>query len=311
MQIYELSAGSVKLVHECEKKKGFKCGTFGASMLEDRHLATGSYDGRLQIWDLTRTDRPIYDVKAHKSCLNVIDGCGGQNIGYGACELLTGGRDGCVRVWDPRVKEAVLTLEPQSGSTARDCWAACFGNSYNDEERVVAAGYDNGDVKIFDLRTNSLRWETNLGNGIVSMEFDRRDIEMNKLCVTTLESKFRLFDMRTFHDVHGYSSKAIKAHKSTVWLARHLPQNRDIWMTCGGNGGLNIYRYSYPSKRTAKDKDGLLKGVIGEVELLNSRIISSQPVVSFNWSPDKEGLACMAVLDQTIRVAIVTKLKKY
>ena len=28
------------------------------------------------------------------------------------------------------------------------------GNSYNDEERVVAAGYDNGDVKIFDLRTN-------------------------------------------------------------------------------------------------------------------------------------------------------------
>jgi hypothetical protein len=33
-----------------------------------------------------------------------------------------------------------------------------------------------------------------------------------------------------------------QAHKSTVWLARHLPQNRDVFMTAGGNGGLNIYR---------------------------------------------------------------------
>jgi hypothetical protein len=27
-----------------------------------------------------------------------------------------------------------------------------FGNSYNDDERCIAAGYDNGDLKIFDLR---------------------------------------------------------------------------------------------------------------------------------------------------------------
>ena len=47
------------------------------------------------------------------------------------------------------------------------------------------------------------------------------------------------------------------------------------------------------------------------VELLNAKIISTQPVVSFDWSPDKEGLACMACLDQSLRVMIVTKLHLY
>lgn len=34
------------------------------------------------------------------------------------------------------------------------CRCVAFGNSFNDEERCVLAGYDNGDVKMFDLRMN-------------------------------------------------------------------------------------------------------------------------------------------------------------
>ena len=30
----------------------------------------------------------------------------------------------------------------------------------------MCAGYDNGDVKMFDLRTMGLRWETNVKNGV-------------------------------------------------------------------------------------------------------------------------------------------------
>jgi hypothetical protein len=48
-----------------------------------------------------------------------------------------------LQVWDPRVAEAVVALEPASGEVARDCWGVAFGNSH-DEERVIAAGYDNG-----------------------------------------------------------------------------------------------------------------------------------------------------------------------
>lgn len=69
----------------------------------------------------------------------------------------------------------------------------------------MSAGYDNGDLKIFDLRTSSVHWETNVRNGICCTEFDRKDIEMNKLLVTTLESKFRVFNMRTLHPEKGYS----------------------------------------------------------------------------------------------------------
>jgi len=40
------------------------------------------------------------------------------------------------------------------------------------------------DVKLFDLRTQTMRWETNVGNGVIGLDFDRKDIEMNKLVVT-------------------------------------------------------------------------------------------------------------------------------
>ena len=79
---------------------------------------------------------------------------------------------------------------------------------------------------------------------------------MNKLVLTTLESRYRLYDMRTQHPVHGFSFLSQEAHQSTVWAARHLPQNRDVFMTCGGNGSLELWKYSYPSQRSIKEKDG-------------------------------------------------------
>ena len=39
--------------------------------------------------------------------------------------------------------------------------------------------------------------------------------------------------------------------------------------------------------------------------------LQTQPIVSFDWSPDKQGLCTLACLDQTLRVYIVTKLHKY
>jgi hypothetical protein len=52
-------------------------------------------------------------------------------------------------------------------------------------------------------------------------------------------------------------------------------------------------------------------GIAGTVELLNSHVISTQRIVSFDWSPDREGLCCMSSLDQTMKVFIVTKLDKH
>jgi WD40 repeat protein len=306
-----MNHGDVKIINEVTTDHGIKCGTFGASSIEERHLATGDHQGKLVIYDLENLNVPVYSQQAHISIINTIDGCGGMEIGYGAPEIVTGGRDGCVRLWDPRVFEPVLALEPGEGENARDCWTVAFGNSFNDEERCIVAGYDNGDIKLFDLRMNAMRYETNVGNGVTCVEFDRKDIEMNKMAVTTLESKFRLFDMRTQHPTEGFAFLSEKAHKATVWCARHLPQNRDLFMTGGGNGGFNLYKYHYPMSRTSMGKDNIPVGNMGSIELLNSKVLSTQPIVSMDWSPDKEGLCVLSCLDQSIRCLIVTKLNKY
>eukprot|EP00287_Rhodomonas_sp_CCMP768_P015268 CAMPEP_0196754224 /NCGR_PEP_ID=MMETSP1091-20130531/93296_1 /TAXON_ID=302021 /ORGANISM="Rhodomonas sp., Strain CCMP768" /LENGTH=107 /DNA_ID=CAMNT_0042102451 /DNA_START=31 /DNA_END=352 /DNA_ORIENTATION=+ len=65
-------------------------------------------------------------------------------------------------------------------------------------------------------------------------------------------------------------------------------------MTGGGNGSINLYKYSYPAQRVIKDPEGMEKGVMGTVELLNSRTFSTQPINSFDWHPDKEGLLSSA-----------------
>ena len=79
-----------------------------------------------------------------------------------------------------------------ASAQARDCWALAFGDSYNNDERCLLAGYDNGDLKMFDLRMNSVRWQANVGNGVCGVQFDRPDIEMNKFVVTCLESIFKV-----------------------------------------------------------------------------------------------------------------------
>ncbi|KAL7991326.1 hypothetical protein Chor_015582 [Crotalus horridus] len=210
--------------------------------------------------------------------LNIcIDGVGGLGIGEGAPEIVTGSRD---------------------------------GNAYNQEERVVCAGYDNGDIKLFDLRNMTLRWETNIKNGVCNVEFDRKDINMNKLVATSLEGKFHVFDMRTQHPTKGFASVSEKAHKSTVWQVRHLPQNRDIFVTSGGAGNLHLWKYEYPAQRSKKDSEGTEMGIAGSVSLLQNVTLSTQPISSLDWSPDKRGLCVCSSFDQTVRVLIVTKLNK-
>lgn len=135
---------------------------------------------------------------------------------------------------------------------------------------------------------------------------------MNKLVVSTLEGKIHVFDMRTNHVEVGYSSLEEKtSENATIWGVSHLPQNRDIFGIQGGDGKLSLYKYKYPKERVLKDAEGREKGVVGSLELLNDKVISTQPIVSLDWHQDKLGLGVMASLDQTVKVIIVTKLNLF
>ena len=56
----------------------------------------------------------------------------------GAPEIVTGSKDGAVKVWDPRLKDKpVITILPQTDKHARDCWAVAFGNSHTNNDRNI------------------------------------------------------------------------------------------------------------------------------------------------------------------------------
>ena len=311
IQIYQMNSGKLELCSEFNKEYGFKCSTFGASSFASRDLAVGDFEGNLIIYDLEK-GTPSYEVKkAHKSIINAMDAIGGTG-NIGPAEIITAGRDGSAKIWDPRTDKPVVLLEPAEGEKILpECWAVSFGNTFSPEERSVGIGYDNGDVKLYDLRKNQLTWETNLKNGICSIEFDRKDIPMNKMVVTTLESKIHVFDLRTLHPELGFAGLSDAAHNSTIWGSKFLPQNRDIFISMGGNGSANLYKYNYPNQRSVMDENNIPKGVIGNLSILNTKNITTQPIVGFDWHPDKMGLATLVALDQTVKVYLVTRLNLY
>ena len=90
---------------------GIKCSTFEASSLTDRDVSTIDFNGNLVTYDIEK-GKEKFSVKAHEGMGNTIHGIGGKGPDYGAPELVTGGSDGCVRVWDPRQESPVVSLEP-------------------------------------------------------------------------------------------------------------------------------------------------------------------------------------------------------
>jgi len=288
--VYEMSRGAVQLVREKQHPISLRCATFGATSMAQRHLATGDFNGGLRIWDLEKLDFPVAEVQAHREIVNCIDGVG-LNDG-GAPLIATGSRDGTVKVWDPRQPvKATTSIGPKDGEPRQDCWAVAF-QSQNPEDRLLAAGYDNGDLKVFDLRHMSQLWEKNVRHGICSLEFGGGS--PNMLVATTVGAK-----IHACHAEDPGSMITESGHKSTVWSVSHLLQNPNTFMTSGGNGNLNLWRHALPSASSSK-----------KVQLLTTASISNEAVCRFSWHPDKTGLGLATSFDKTLRIIIVTRLSE-
>jgi len=205
----------------------------------------------------------------------------------------------------------VVELTPDPATPAPQCWAVALGNTHHPLDRTLTAGYSNGDIIMTDLRNNAVSWRTNLGLGICSLELDCNSIPMNKLVAATLEGQMHAFDLRTFNAESGYASVKHSVNTSTLWNVRHSPHDREKWVACSGDGGLSLYRYSYPASRTKKGKDGGEEGVMGSIVEIGKSKVSDMPIVNFDWCADKNGLGAFIALDQTLRLLVVPNFQTY
>ena len=82
LHVYELGDKDLTSVEEKEvRPASIKCCTLGASGLREPQVATGDFEGKLEVYDLD-TMKPTYTVKgAHGAIINCIDGVGGSMRG--------------------------------------------------------------------------------------------------------------------------------------------------------------------------------------------------------------------------------------
>ena len=308
IQIYHLIKGKLDLESEFIKDNPFKCCSFGASSFASRDLALGDFEGNLQIFDLEK-GMPNYEIKkAHKSIIYTIDSVGG-NMNYGTPEVVTGGKDGIVKVWDLRGDKPAIILEPKGiEKNNPECWSVAYGGCFNREERNLGIGYDNGDIKIYDLRMDKLIYGENFKGGICSIEFDKKNISINKMVASTLDSKIYLFDLKNLENNNNSRCQKLsdEIYNTTIWGTKFIPQKRDFFISMGGNGSLNLYRYNNNDFNYTDEYDKNKKN--GKINLISSNIICNQPIIGFDWHNIKLGLSCLVAFDRTVKICTMNKL---
>ncbi|KAG2235856.1 hypothetical protein INT48_003968 [Thamnidium elegans] len=268
--VYGLGDKRLELKRETETNSAVRCGTVTE---QARNFATGDFDGQLQIWDLQRFDIPLTSFKAHESIINTIDSL---NQASEPQELVTGSRDGCIKVWDMRQPEkAVLTVKSKQSS--KDIWAVAYGQLKG--HKVIAVGYEDGDIKLFNVNNSQYLWETKVKDGVCSVDFVN-----DTLRVGTLSGAFII-------DVYsGKITELMCSQDTTLWSVRHIPQQPNYFTVAGGDGNLFTFDQTSPDK---------------PIDTLN---LSKHPVISLDWHKDKKGLFACSSLDQTIKIGMIQNI---
>jgi len=142
-------------------------------------------------------------------------------------------------------------------------------------------------------------YSENLKNGICSIEFDKKNIPLNKMTVTTLGSKLYLYDLNNLEqNLNNKCKKLYDEVNTTIWGTKFLPQKRNIFVSLGGDGTLNLYKYE--NSEFASDNE--------KVRILSTNNICNAPIIGFDWHSIKNGLTCLVSLDHTIKICLCSDI---
>ncbi|KAG0348761.1 WD repeat-containing protein 92 [Podila humilis] len=303
------------LLHsETEKKAQFKCGTFRAGGGHPPRLVTGDFDGRVGVWDLSRTEVPLSMWEAHTdivTCMDGVSGSGGHHLhqhhsnGLPRQEFVTGCRDGTVKLWDMRQKDGAISVMAPKKGYRHEVWTVSMNaQSSGADDLLVAAGYDNGDIRVMDIAAGKVVFETSVGHGVCSVEFDRRKGMSPRLIATTMEGALHTFNLTqgqdavvsipststSFTNVLEETLIVQKGDENTLWQARHVPQRPELLAVTDGGGNVHLYEHG--------DEGSLTQS-------RGTHHFAKEAILSLEFNEDMEGLFVACDLGNTVRVGIL------
>jgi len=292
LSIYSLNGREIIETESVSVENTLRCSTLETSNVSNRQIGTGDFSGNLCIWDL-ETMKQEKSVGAHADVLTCISGDSSTST-----NIVTGGRDGEVKLWDQRnLDSPSIKMVPEVGQTRKQCWSVCQThlNSTNDanQSNYVAAGFDNGDIKVFDVRNSKIAWETSLSRGVsklcvIPRNCDKDDKSENILMAGTVQGKMYTWNMLKPADTPLQQ----QLDKGTVWEATSLSQNKNLVVTVLGTGAMVLVNLE-------EDK----------INKLLSHQVSEPPLTGLSASQDKPGLIATSSFDKTIRLFYYTGLK--
>lgn len=289
ISIYSLNGREIVETESVSVENNLRCSTLQTGDTSNRQMATGDFSGNLCLWDL-ETMKQVKAVKAHSDVLTCISGA------KSFTNILTGGRDGEVKLWDQRNLDApTIRMVPESGQTRKQCWSVC--QTHTDEEGdtnqsyYVAAGFDNGDIKVFDVRNSKIAWETSLSRGVSKLSILSRNGDSKNetvLLAGTVQGKLYSWCINKPEQ----TPLQHQLDKAAVWEAQSLSDNKNLVLTVLGSGAMVLVNLE-------EDK----------ISPVLSHQVSEPPLTGLSASRDKPGLVATSSFDKTIRLFYYTGLK--
>lgn len=123
------------------------------------------------------------------------------------------------------------------------------GNAHSVDDRSVCAGYENGDISLFDLRKVSMLWNKNMPKtGICSVAFDSPEKPRGNIFWTGLNGAHGVLSThQTTTQVGPVEAVPVKDKPAvTIWRGKPSPHNPGLLGETDLEGNFRILRRFLP-----------------------------------------------------------------